>query len=179
MNQNVCRRDKFGYCHYGEKCRYKHVEEQCLATNCSVYNCDKRHPKICNFQMAYGRCKFTEYCKYSHKKPKDILENSNKIDMLEKKIENLQETSNSKKNIETNMKIENLEKKIENLIKMSMNNPFEKKVELLENKLKIMEEEFEKKVKEAETSLKLDKADNENETLKCAPPHPHKTSDPP
>ena len=61
-------------------------------------------------QRAYGRCKFAEYCKYSHEKSKDILENRNKIDILEKKIENLQETNNRKVNIETKKEIENLEK---------------------------------------------------------------------
>ena len=113
MIKNVCRRNKFGYCHYGEKCRNKHVDEICLARNCDVYNCDKRHPKICNFHRAYGRNKFAEYCKYSHEKPKDILENSNKIDMLEKKVENLQQANNRNSNIE------NIEKKFENLLKRS------------------------------------------------------------
>ena len=115
MNQNVCRRNKYGHCKYGDKCRYLHINEICVTTKCNVYNCEKRHPKICNYQRTYGRCKFTEYCSYSHNKSEDILENSDKIAVLEKKIENLQETNNRKVNPECNKKIDNLENKLENL----------------------------------------------------------------
>ena len=128
MSQNVCRRNKFGYCKYVDKCRYTHNNEICLSANCSVYNCDKRHPKVCNFQRVYGRCKFAEDCRYSHQKPKDILENSNKIEILEKKIEDL-------------------ENKIENLLKMGNKHlSCEKKVENLEEKIKATEKEFKKKL---------------------------------
>ena len=153
MIQNVCRRNKFGYCHYGEKCRNKHVDQICLASNCTVYNCDKRHPKICNFQRSYGRCKFAEYCKYDHRKPKDILENVARIEILEKKIENLHGTSN----IENNNKIEQLEKKIEKLVKERKDLSFEKKIEKLETIIQTLQLDFSEKINNLELRLKQEK----------------------
>ena len=131
MNQNVYRRNKFGYCQYGDKCRYKHVDVICATANCSVFNCDKRRPKIFNFQRSYGRCKFAEYCKYDHRKFKDILENVGRIKILEKKIENLHNTSSN----ENSMKIEQLEKKMENLLAERKILSFEKKIGKLERKI--------------------------------------------
>ena len=86
MNEKTCRYNKFGYCKYGEKCNFRHINEKCVTTNCNINDCEKRHPKICIFKRKYGQCKCTTYCRYDHEKPQDILENSDKILELEKKI---------------------------------------------------------------------------------------------
>ena len=96
MTQTLCRRNKHGYCNHGDKCRFRHVNEKCETPDCNVFNCEKRHPKICNFINQYGRCKFTIYCKYDHEKPKNVLENKAKTTELEKKFENLQKNTQSK-----------------------------------------------------------------------------------
>ena len=44
----------------------------------------------------YGQCKFAEYCRYDHKKPVDELENTKKIERLEKMLKNLQKPVDKK-----------------------------------------------------------------------------------
>ena len=141
MNKNVCRRNKYGHCKYGDKCTYLHTNEICAEKNCNVYNCERRHPQICNYQRTYGRCKFTEYCIYSHNKPGDILENINKIAILEKKIENLQETHNRNVRNECKKKLDNLESKIDNLESqiITMNKASEEKGSLINDLEKRLE----------------------------------------
>ena len=86
MKQNVCRKNKFGYCMYGDTCRNRHIEEICSSKNCNVFNCEKRHPKICNYFKEFERCKFTTFCRYSHRKPKEVLENDKRIQAIEDKL---------------------------------------------------------------------------------------------
>ena len=42
--------NKYGYCMYGDTCRYKHVDEICVDENCSVFQCERR---ICNYYREY------------------------------------------------------------------------------------------------------------------------------
>ena len=60
----------------------------CATKDCNVFSCEKRHPRQCIYQRDFGRCKFTTSCKYDHRKPRDILENSNKIIDIQKKLDN-------------------------------------------------------------------------------------------
>ena len=78
------------------KCKFKHNNETCVNQNCNVYDCERRHPKICNFQRDYGFFKFTTFCKYDHRKPKDIVNNCAKIKDLEKNFENSKNTLKEK-----------------------------------------------------------------------------------
>ena len=98
MTQTLCRRNKHGYCKHGDKCRFRHVYEKCETPDCNVFNCEKRHPKICNFISQYGRCKFTItiYCKYDHEKPRNVLENNAKIIELRKNLKIYRKTHNLK-----------------------------------------------------------------------------------
>ena len=91
---------------YGETCRYRHIEEICCDQKCSVFNCEKRHPKICNFNREFGRCKFTTYCKYSHNKQTDVAENSDKIKEIEKKLITIETIAKQKTPVENNALIE-------------------------------------------------------------------------
>ena len=90
MTKQICRRNKYGYCKYNDKCRFRHINEKCVAKECNIFDCEKRHPKICNYIREFGRCKFTTFCRYDHEKPDSILENSEKIEKLEKKIDQMQ-----------------------------------------------------------------------------------------
>ena len=71
---------------YGETCRYRHINVTCVDKNCNVFQCEKRHPRICNFFTDFGQCKFTTFCRYKHEKKKDAFENYEKIKELEKKL---------------------------------------------------------------------------------------------
>ena len=56
---------------------------------CSLWKCEKRHPKVCKHYRDRGYCKFTTFCKFEHKKQKHIEENSDKINEIEKKLEEI------------------------------------------------------------------------------------------
>ena len=73
-----------------DKCRYRHTNEVCGHKKCSVYSCEKRHPRPCKYQRHYGRCKFKTYCSYSHEKQRDIFDNIDKIAQLEQKMKNFE-----------------------------------------------------------------------------------------
>ena len=85
----ICRKNKFGYCMFGDKCCFRHNIVKCVDKNCSVFKCEKRQPKICKYQRDFGRCKFTTYCSYNHDKQNDVSENGEKILAIEKRLENL------------------------------------------------------------------------------------------
>ena len=89
----LCRRNKFGYCRYGDKCRKKHINEICAERTCEVFNCEKRHPKICTFKRDYGYCKFAEYCRFNHDKPKEIVAVDEKISEIENRIKEMHDNS--------------------------------------------------------------------------------------
>ena len=99
----MCRKYKYGYCQYGDNCRYNHVDEICNDKTCAVFACEKRHPKICNFYREFQRCKFTTFCKYKHEKQNNVNENSERIDQLEiklKELEKINQKSEKKNEIE-------------------------------------------------------------------------------
>ena len=106
-NQNICRNNKFGYCKFAEKCRYHHIDLLCEEKTCDIFNCEKRHPKLCLYQRDFGRCKFTSFCKYNHGKDKNLessIEKSRateeelkeKIKTLEKRVEKLEKAAEEK-----------------------------------------------------------------------------------
>ena len=138
----VCRYNKFGYCKFSDKCRLRHNDVICSEKNCNLFNCEKRHPKMCTFHRDFGRCKFTTYCRYNHEKHKDIKENNDKIKEMETRLHAVE----NKKNDQKSDKIKNLETRLENL-QENINNKdqeFEKKINMFENKietlLKVLEE---------------------------------------
>ena len=108
--QSICRRNKYGYCYFGDTCRNKYINVMCADKSCNIFSCENRHPKICTFFRDLGQCKFNEYCKFDHNKQKKILENNQKIEELEKKIEKLQRSDKqSEKIAKVVAKLENIE----------------------------------------------------------------------
>ena len=87
MIENICKHNKFGFCKFGDKCQFRHINDLCLSENCIVDACENRHPKFCYYQKNYGRCKFTTFCKYSHEKEKLICENKENISDFRQRLE--------------------------------------------------------------------------------------------
>ena len=166
MEIKMCRRNKYGYCRYGETCHFRHEEKICIENNCNVFDCEWRHPKICKWYQEYGRCKFSLYCKYRHTNIKNFEEIVNKIEYNDKKL------------AEINKRIENFEKEESNIIKKleTFEKLLEKRLEIFETKLneifKLLGEK-DMKIAELEASLQLtrealDKHISDNEMKKTS-----------
>ena len=81
-NQKLCKHHSIGFCKYRDQCRYRHVQEVCVARSCSRLNCFARHPKRCKYFLK-KRCKFGDECFYSH----DALEaDSEQTELLKNEI---------------------------------------------------------------------------------------------
>ena len=166
MEIKVCRRNKYGYCKYGETCHFRHEKEICIQNNCNIFDCERRHPKVCKWYLEYGRCKFSSYCKFRHTNIKNFEEIVNKIEL------------NAKKLAEIDKRIVNFEKEEGDIMNKSKTseNLLEKRLEVFETKLneifKIMGEK-DLKITELEASLQLtreslEKLISENEMKKTS-----------
>ena len=114
----LCLRNKFGYCKFGQKCQHKHNHEVCLNGNCDVKTCEKRHPKNCWWFKQFGWCKFA-FCAYNHVE-KDIQTDFRiKIEALEIKIkekdDELKVQLNKIKEIEMNLIQSDLKSRVKHL----------------------------------------------------------------
>ena len=94
MNQNVCRKNKYGFCKYGDKCHFRHEKQICIDNNCNIFACERRHPRKCSWYFEYGRCKFTTYCKFKHESSDNkqvivnkVRDNENKLIEIQKQID--------------------------------------------------------------------------------------------
>ena len=173
----ICRTNKFGYCWYGEKCKNKHVNELCEKRNCEIFNCEKRHPKICKYKRDYGYCKFKEYCKFSHEKPEDIMKFIEKFEIIEKQMKVLESRNSSEKTIDSisdifEKKLKNLESKVDHQrkdldTKNSQILGLEMKLDELEKKYKSDKLAKDKKIKELENIVK-NKGKRDQESFKCS-----------
>ena len=65
--ENVCYFNKFGFCKFLQKCRFRHVDKLCEEENCEIKSCSSRHPKACRYFSEFKMCKFGEYCRFAHK----------------------------------------------------------------------------------------------------------------
>ena len=52
---NVCQHHKYGFCKFLDKCKYKHVNENCNDKSCEINDCEKRHPMLCRYFKEFGR----------------------------------------------------------------------------------------------------------------------------
>ena len=183
MKKQVCRKFKYGYCKYGDKCYFRHVKDICSDKNCNVFNCERRHPRKCNFFGEYGKCKFTTYCSYKHEKQVNATENAEKIKTIETQLKTIEnkhkepETPSMLENLETKFKafenvtenkIETLEKAFENRCR-ELENKFadeiKKKdsyIENLNNQVHTLSESLTEKLNKLESNIKTDK-----QNLKC------------
>ena len=159
MTKNVCRRFKLGHCKYGDKCKSTHNKLVCKDKNCNIFDCEKRHPKICKYMASYGRCKFTTYCDYSHEKQTDVKENSDKIREIENKLKNFEQIQENPTNDDLAKRVESkmevLESNIHNLRKALEEKDAEMqyKIDCLEKKNKEETKLFENKIKELENNF--------------------------
>ena len=170
MAQRICFRNKFGYCKYCEKCRFRHNDEKCEDSECVVYNCEKRHPKNCKHFGRYGYCKFTTFCRFEHRKQIHIAENSEKIEKLEKKLQTIQIPKENDDNL---AKIKSLEEIIHNLKtsveeKDGMIATMRERLDALENKFtEFFVKEVKNKFTEIDTKLRAIEKTTEKIVFKC------------
>ena len=143
----ICFRNKYGYCKFGNTCRRKHNNNICENDNCEKWNCEKRHPKECWWFYTYQRCRFSN-CSYKHTKKTDLKE---EVIEINKKLRAVEEEIKKKES-----EIKAQEEKIRGLERKE-NSDLEIKVEMLE-KLVVS---LEKKV--AYFEINLHKKDDEYE----------------
>ena len=82
--REVCLFDKFSFCKNGVRCLRIHLKEVCQNRECDYRKCNKRHPRPCRIFRMYGFCRFGTSCRYSHRLPKEVEEQNQKIESIEK-----------------------------------------------------------------------------------------------
>ena len=82
MAGNICKHNQHGFCRHGDRCRHRHVNENCLDSNCQDETCLLRHPYKCRYFYLYGNCKFGDSCAYVHEENEDKV----RIQILEEKL---------------------------------------------------------------------------------------------
>ena len=91
MEEEVCLHQKYGFCRYKEKCKKRHLAQECKDLNsCKTKKiCYKRHPRVCKRYVGEGSCVFGEKCEYLHKESKfsaDQIKIKERIDQLEEVV---------------------------------------------------------------------------------------------
>ena len=84
MIREVCLYDKFSFCKNGVRCLKIHLKETCQNRECDYMKCNKRHPRPCRIFRMNGYCRFGTSCRYSHRLPKEVEDQNNKIESMEK-----------------------------------------------------------------------------------------------
>ena len=135
--KNICQFNKFGFCKFGNTCFRNHENIKCENGECSVIDCDLRHPRKCKFFMEYRNCKFRDYCKFSHEILDDRIK-SDEINELRNKLEEMKENI-----IKKDQEIKQKDKEIDELMKNLQDRLsfVEKKNDVLEKKVKEIENE--------------------------------------
>ena len=85
MTNNLCRYNKFGYCKFGNECRFRHNNVMCGNKNCNVFDCEKRHPVIYKYFRNFKKYKF-DPCAYRHENVSDVNDLDDKVTKIEKII---------------------------------------------------------------------------------------------
>ena len=132
----------------GDTCHFKHERKICNDSNCNIFNCNLRHPRICRWFQVYGRCKFTSFCKYKHTEIKSFEEIVTKIEHNDNKLADIDIILENLKKEEGNI-MHRLEK-YETYIESKLNNIF-----------KLLEEK-ERKIVELEASVQVTRESLEN-----------------
>ena len=63
---SVCQYNQSGHCKFGTRCEKFHTTETCDSFPCVNRECDKRHPKLCQYFAVYGWCRFAGNCSFLH-----------------------------------------------------------------------------------------------------------------
>ena len=63
VSEKKCKFYDGGYCKYKNNYFFFHPEEDCVNVNCFKQNCDKRHRRVCKYNVI---CKHRENCEYKH-----------------------------------------------------------------------------------------------------------------
>ena len=170
MTQRICFRNKFGYCKYCEKCRFRHNNDKCEDSECVIYNCEKRHPKNCKHFTRYGYCKFTTFCKFEHRKQVHIAENSKEMDKLEKKLQTIQIPNENNDNLAKRNDLEEIIHQLETNIedKDGIIAILKERLDALENKFtEFYVKEVNDKFTEIDTKFKSIEKTAEKIIFKC------------
>ena len=156
----ICKFNQKGICKFGGKCFKLHENEICNSRKeCIDPECCKRHPRKCRYFLQFEYCKFGDNCAYSH-----IVEKNNKVEQLEKEIEDLKHEKNKFVDKVEHLEKEACEVKQEvNTVKLLM-----KKEELeMKDELKTMKEMFAKLYRLFKANNEVpDVEKNENENVK-------------
>ena len=150
MNQQICRYNKYGFCKYGDKSHFRHGNVMCVNKTCTVFQCELRHPVVCNYFRNFKRCKFSN-CAYKHENVNDVKGTNEKIETIQTKLNEIEKKAINEIGKEIKMfdlakqvdkKIENFENQL-NHFKKAIE---EKDVDIINLKKKV--EQLEKKSKE-------------------------------
>ena len=123
MSREICKFNKYGYCKFGNKCRQLHNNVTCESKQCKRNVCDKRHPNKCYYYSINNYCKFGSFCRYVHEN------NEENLKIVRAKVKKLENTL-----IEQFKVIENLQSELDKKSKT---------VEVLENKVELLESQLE------------------------------------
>ena len=175
MELKVCKRNKYGYCRYGDTCHFRHEMKICIENNCNIFDCEKRHPRVCRWYQEYGRCKFTTFCKFRHidiKSFEDIVikmeHYGNKLAEIDKKLENLEKEENDIFEKQSEGRLQKFETKLNEIFKVLEEKDL--KIAALEASLQRTRESLERNILEKETKMTSDLAKNEvsKSKFKCS-----------
>ena len=79
---------------------FKHNKTLYTDKNCSVFNCEKSHPRTCRYYNEFNRCKFITYCLTKHEKVSDTSEIEKKIRDNEMKLNEIKKKLKKTESIE-------------------------------------------------------------------------------
>ena len=141
-----CSHNNFGFCKFGENCRFDHPTQVCRKTSCQTRSCGKRHPKPCNNHFLKKHCRFGHGCKYDHVYDCEMCDNL--VYLVEKEVKQGEESSKMKDEL-----IAKMTKEIQDLKKDK--DSLEKKVNASDTKNKKLLAEM-KKSGEINNKLEVD-----------------------
>lgn len=188
MKKDFCRKFKYGYCKYKDKCHFRHNTTMCTDNNCKVFDCEKRHPRTCSYFKEYRRCKFTTFCLFKHQTGNDLNDIIEKMKKNEKELNEIEHKLKKLSDVEKKLEAfekenqemyANLEGQLKGLAKRFDEKEtqiaiLEKRLEQTENKLAKQIQEKNKhiksldnKVQNLENKLEVKTTEQKEDKMKC------------
>ena len=109
----ICQFNQFGHCKYGARCEKFHTIETCDNFPCVNRECDKRHPKLCQYFMVYGWCRFAGNCSFLHYNSSGFVHTSTSQG-LQEIVQAMSELKNEIKTLR--LEVDRLERQNQNLM---------------------------------------------------------------